>query len=97
MLIELCRQENTTSPTTTGNSEEKEEESTTEEEEEKESPKPAFLRETLSGKGSPHENVATSIWALLKLRLHPPPPHSTGHSGALYFRTNLSNFVKSPF
>ena len=26
-----------------------------------------------------------------------PPPHSTGHSGALYFRTNLSNFVKSPF
>merc|ERR1719239_861737 len=44
------RQENTTSPTTTGNSEEKEEESTTEEEEEKESPKPAFLRETLSGR-----------------------------------------------
>ena len=27
----------------------------------------------------------------------PPPPHSTGHSGALYFQTNLSNFVKSPF
>ena len=26
-----------------------------------------------------------------------PPPHSTGHSGALYFQTNLSNFVKSPF
>ena len=26
-----------------------------------------------------------------------PPPHSNGHSGALYFRTNLSNFVKSPF
>ena len=25
------------------------------------------------------------------------PPHSIGHSGALYFRTNLSNFVKSPF
>jgi len=44
------RQENTTSPTTTLNSEEKEEESTTEEEEEKESPKPAFLRETLSGR-----------------------------------------------
>ena len=45
----MSRQENTTSPTTTLNSEEKEEESTTEEEEEKESPKPAFLRETLSG------------------------------------------------
>ena len=24
------------------------------------------------------------------------PPLSTGHSGALYFRTELSNFVKSP-
>ena len=38
-----------TSPTTPLASEEKEEESSTEEEEEKESPKPAFLRETLSG------------------------------------------------
>ena len=38
-----------TSPTTPIPSEEKEEESSTEEEEEKESPKPAFLRETLSG------------------------------------------------
>ena len=47
-------------------------------------------------KGSPHKKSATSIWALPKLRLH-PPPHSTGHPGALYFRTNLSNFVKSPF
>ena len=54
----MLRQETTTSsPTGTsttggsggGNSEEKEEESTSEEEEEKESPKPAFLRETLSG------------------------------------------------
>ena len=54
----VLRQETTTSsPTGTsttggsggGNSEEKEEESTSEEEEEKESPKPAFLRETLSG------------------------------------------------
>ena len=25
-----------------------------------------------------------------------PPPLSNGHSGALYFRTELSNFVKSP-
>ena len=49
------RQENTTSPTATGNSEEKEEESTTEEEEEKESPKPAFLRETLSGRALPSQ------------------------------------------
>ena len=54
----MLRQETTTSsPTGTsttggsggGNSEEKEEESASEEEEEKESPKPAFLRETLSG------------------------------------------------
>ena len=26
----------------------------------------------------------------------PPPLRSTGHSGALYFQTELSNFVKSP-
>ena len=51
----MPRQENTTSPTATGNSEEKEEESTTEEEEEKESPKPAFLRETLSGRALPSQ------------------------------------------
>ena len=25
------------------------------------------------------------------------PPHSNGHSGALYFRADLSDFVKSPF
>ena len=27
----------------------------------------------------------------------PPPPHSNGHSGALFFRTDLSKFAKSPF
>ena len=26
-----------------------------------------------------------------------PPPHSNGHSGALFFRADLSKFAKSPF
>ena len=28
---------------------------------------------------------------------YPPPPHSNGHSGALFFRADLSKFAKSPF
>ena len=49
------------------------------------------------GLGKPPRKKCHFYLGIAQIAIAPPPPHSTGHSGALYFQTNLSNFVKSPF
>ena len=54
-------------------------------------------RSDVSDWGKPPRKCRHFYLGIAQIAIAPPPPHSTGHSGALYFQTNLSNFVKSPF